>query len=139
MKSEVIQQSIILHSIILHRQRRPFNIQHSTFHTPHSTFHIPHSTLRSAHSLSNCHFQKTALFLNSNVYGHGKTGQSNSPFDENQDYSGLIKFLRFIVVYVHKQLLSLHQKKTESDDLKVILQLGIYKLVTIGYTCNTNR
>ena len=35
MKSEVIQQSIIQHSIILHRQRRPFNIPHSTFHTPH--------------------------------------------------------------------------------------------------------
>ena len=132
MKSEVIQQSIIQHSIILHRQRRPFHIQHSTLHI---ALRAPIVKL----SFSNCHFQKTALFLNSNVYGHGETWQSNFLFDENQDYSGLIKFLRFIVVYVHKQLLSLHQKKTESDDLIVILQLGIYKLVTIGYTCNTNR
>ena len=64
MKSEVIQQSIIQQSIIQHRQRRPFNIQHSTFNIAHRAtiqqstiqhrqrrpFNIQHSTFNIAQS-----------------------------------------------------------------------------------------
>ena len=54
MKSEEIQQSIIQH-----RQRRPFNIQHSTFNIAlratiqHSTLNIQHSTFNIQHSKMN--------------------------------------------------------------------------------------